>query len=111
MHLHLSWLASPLATLAVFAAGYFSPSVRRRRQLRHAADERLLGRAPVFGADGDPDHPIIPGVKSLAAQVDDIEHTVLKAALLNGKGEQVAADVAWLRKTLSRHLTDPEAHQ
>lgn len=101
-------LYSPLATLAVCAAGYWSPPIRRRRQLRHAVNRRLYGTEPVKDFNGK---PIAPGTDSLFAQLDTMQDTVNSAALLNGQGERLVKDMAWVRKTLTQHVADPKAHE
>lgn len=101
-------LYSPLATLAVFAATYWSPPLRRRRQIKHAVNRRLYGSEPVKDRNGK---PIAPGTDSLFAQLDTMQDTVNNAALLNGQGERLVADMAWLRKNLSAHIKDTDAHK
>ena len=100
-------LLSPAATIIVGVGVYYSPGARERRRQRHAADTRMLGRAAVKDRSGDILEPAVP---SLAAQVDDIQEIVKAAALLNGHGEKLVTDVAWLRKQLAAHVKDAEAH-
>jgi hypothetical protein len=85
-----STLLSPAATFIVGLFMYLSPPAKKRRQQRHAADIRMLGQAAVLDRSGD---VLVPGVPSLAAQVDDMAAVITQASLLNGQGEKLVADV------------------
>lgn len=61
-----------------------------------------------FGHDGSDG---LPENKDIFTRLGNVEALLNRAALLNGKGDKLVTDVAWLRRTLAAHLTDDGAHQ
>lgn len=109
--MHWANFVYPAGPMAVALLTYMSP-LNRTRQRRKAVNERLYGSAVVFDRHGN---PIDRGTETIFTQLEEFAVTLKTvteklntAALLNGKGDQLIADVAETRLLLNSFRADSD---